>query len=108
MYHCDQNELEDFIEKVRELANANHKLALLAIDQEDGRLAADIETLPKPKNCESMCCDDKDDDFPPLMLPATEIKRSLCFSVTTYKRNPTETLICGTNIHGQYVCYPPW
>ena len=103
MTSCNQTELDSFIEKVRELANRDLKLALFAIDEE-GRLAEDLVTLPTPKT--SPVSSDPSTLLPPLDIPASKIKQVIAFSFITYESSPPETQPCGPNGHGQHTCWP--
>ncbi len=105
MTSCNQSELDNFIEKVRELADRGLKLALLPIDEE-GRLAEDLVTFPAPKASSS--CSDPSALLPPLDIPASKIKQVIAFSFITYENSPAVTQGCGPNAHGQHTCYPPF
>lgn len=100
---CNQTDIDKFIDRVRELANNDLKLALFAIDP-DGRIVEDFETLPPQSTSPDPCPTDSNALLPSLDLPASKIKQAISISINTYESSPPTTFLCKPNIHGQWTC----
>ncbi len=102
MSTCDSDELNQFIKHVKRLADAGHKLTLVALN--DKGSVPEVVTLPPSK----MYVGTPGDKLQPIDLEVKKIVQSIALSVTTFERNPTEHSACYVNMHGQWVCTSPF